>query len=206
MRPLTVTTFLSLDGVMQGPGGPEEDTSNGFTLGGWTVPYFTEELGAGMVETFAKAADFLIGRGTYDIFAGFWPDAPTENDPIAAGLNALPKHVASRSIDTAQWDGAHVIEGDVVEAVRELKNADGGELQVHGSPGLIQTLLANDLVDELKVMVFPVVVGEGKRLFGEGAIPTAWKLVESSTTDAGVVVLRYQRDGELKTGTFEHEG
>jgi dihydrofolate reductase len=176
MRPLVVTQFLSLDGVAQAPGGPDEDTSGGFRYGGWVVPHFDDAMGRQIDEWFAGAQDFLLGRGTYEIFAAWWPKAPTQDDPIARALNTLPKHVASRTLRSVDWDGARLIEGDVVEAVRALKATDGGELQVHGSPGLTQTLLAADLVDELRLIVFPVTLGTGKRLFGEGTRPGGWGL------------------------------
>lgn len=202
MRPLLVATFVSLDGVMQAPGGPEEDPSSGFTHGGWTVPYFTDDLGADIVESFGQAEDFLLGRTTYELFAGYWPTVTDDRDPVATAINTLPKHVASRTLDKLDWDTADLLEGDVVEAVRALKATDGGELQVHGSAGLIQTLLAHDLVDTLRLMVFPVVLGDGKRLFGDGATAGAWRLVSSVPTDGGVLVCTYQRAGELQTGSF----
>jgi dihydrofolate reductase len=205
MRPLVVTQFLTLDGVAQAPGGPEEDTSGGFRYGGWVVPHFDDPLGRQIVEWFAGAQDFLLGRGTYEIFAAWWPKAPTEDDPIARALNTLPKHVASRTLQSVDWDGALLIEGDVVDAVRALKAADGGELQVHGSPGLTQTLLAADLVDELRLIVFPVTLGTGKRLFGEGTMPRGWRLTSSAGTPTGALIATYQRAGEVDTGTMTPE-
>ncbi|TFV48898.1 dihydrofolate reductase family protein [Blastococcus sp. TF02A_35] len=206
MRPLVVTTFLTLDGVMQAPGGPEEDTTGGFRWGGWLVPHFDEELGAQMDAWFATAQDFLLGRTTYEIFAAHWPKVPTEGDAIATALNTLPKHVASRTLTSLGWDTARLLEGDVPGAVRALTAADGGELQVHGSAGLVQTLLREDLVDELRVVVFPVVVGEGKRLFGDGAVPRTWRLTASRTTPAGALVATYRRGGALTTGDFTLPG
>jgi dihydrofolate reductase len=205
MRPLVVTQFLSLDGVAQAPGGPDEDTSGGFTHGGWVVPHFDDPLGQQIEEWFAGAQDFLLGRGTYEIFAAWWPQAPTEDDPIARALNTLPKHVASRTLRSVDWDGARLIEGDVVEAVRALTATDGGELQVHGSPGLTQTLLAADLVDELRLIVFPVTLGTGKRLFGEGTRPGGWRLTSATGTPTGAVICTYQRAGEVGTGTMTPE-
>lgn len=202
MRKLAVTTFVSLDGVMQAPGGPEEDTSGGFGSGGWLVPYFDDVLGAQMDEWFAPAQDFLLGRGTYEIFAAHWPRVPTEGDPIARALNTKTKHVASRTLTSLDWDTARLIEGDVPAAVRALKEGDGGELQVHGSAGLIQTLLREDLVDELRLIVFPVVVGEGKRLFGGGAQPGAWRLTHSATSPGGALITAYERAGVLRAGSF----
>jgi dihydrofolate reductase len=205
MRKLAVTTFLTLDGVMQSPGGPEEDPSGGFDLGGWLVPHVDEEMGRQMVEWFSGADDFLIGRGTYEIFAAHWPHVPTEQDPIAKALNTLPKHVASRSLDRVDWDGAQLIEGDVAQAVAALKDQDGGELQVHGSPGLIQTLLKHNLIDELRLMIFPVVLGKGKKLFGDGAVPTGLRLASSSATSAGVLILTYQRAGDVRVGSVAQD-
>jgi dihydrofolate reductase len=205
MRPLVVTQFLTLDGVAQGPGGPEEDTSGGFRYGGWVVPHFDEVLGEQIEAWFAGAQDFLLGRGTYEIFAAWWPKAPTEDDPVARALNALPKHVASRTLQSVDWDGARLIEGDVADAVRALRAQDGGELQVHGSPGLTQTLLAADLVDELRLIVFPTTLGAGKRLFGEGTAPRGWRLTSSAATPAGVLIATYQRAGDVDTGTMTPE-
>ena len=201
MRKLVVTTFLTLDGVMQSPGAPEEDPSGGFEYGGWVVPHADAEMGGQMVEWFAGAEDFLIGRGTYEIFNAHWPHVPTDQDPIAKALNTLPKHVASRTLDRVDWEGARLIEGDVAEAVATLKGQDGGELQVHGSAGLIQTLLKHDLVDELRLMIFPVVLGEGKRLFADGTVPAGLTLASSSTTSAGVAILSYQRAGDVQVGS-----
>jgi dihydrofolate reductase len=203
MRPLVVTMFLTLDGVCQAPGGPEEDTSGGFAHGGWLVPHFDEDLGAQIVEWFNGVQDFLLGRGTYEIFAGSWPQAPTEGDPVAEALNTKTKHVASRTLGSVDWSGARLVEGDVAAAVRSLKAEDGGELQVHGSPGLVQTLLREDLVDELRLVVAPVVLGEGKRLFGEGTVPTGWRLTAHRTTGPGVVAATYRRAGAVETGTME---
>jgi dihydrofolate reductase len=205
VRKLVATTFLTLDGVMQAPGAPEEDHSGGFTHGGWLVPHANEEMGRQIVEWFSRAQDFLIGRGTYEIFAAHWPRVPTEHDPIAKALNSLPKHVASRTLDHVDWDGAQLIEGDVVEAVAALKERDGGELQVHGSAGLLQTLLRRELIDELRLMVFPVVLGEGKRLFAAGTVPAGLSLASSSVTSAGVVILTYERAGDVQVGSVALE-
>jgi dihydrofolate reductase len=193
-RPLVVTTFVSLDGVMQAPGGPEEDPSGGFPYGGWTQPYFSDDSGQQIVDWFAGAQDFLLGRTTYEIFAGFWPQVPADaGNPIADALNSKPKWVASRTLDTVEWDGARLIEGDVAE------------LQVHGSAGLIQTLLAEDLVDELRVTIVPATLGTGKRLFGDGTIARGWRLTASRATPTGVLLATYQRVGELRTGEFTLE-
>jgi dihydrofolate reductase len=204
MRPLVVTTFLTLDGVMQAPGGPGEDASGGFSYEGWLVPHFDESLGTQMNEWFVPAQDFLLGRGTYDIFYAAWPKMISD-DPVSQGLNFKKKYVASRSRDAVEWETAELLQGDVGDAVRKLKAEDGGELQVHGSAGLIQTLLKEDLVDELRLVVFPVVLGEGKRLFGEGTIPRTWRLKTQATTSTGALVLSYERAGDVETGSIGPE-
>jgi dihydrofolate reductase len=199
MRTLVVTTFLTLDGVMQAPGGAGEDPSGGFSHEGWLVPFFDEAMGEQVTEWFTGAQDFLLGRGTYDIFYASWPKMISD-DPVSQGLNFKKKYVASRSRDAVEWETAELLQGDVGDAVRKLKAEDGGELQVHGSAGLIQTLLAEDLVDELRVILFPVSLGEGKRLFGEGTIPRSWRLTGHRTTPSGAVMLSYERAGEVETG------
>jgi dihydrofolate reductase len=204
MRPLVVTTFLTLDGVMQAPGGPGEDPSGGFSHEGWVVPHFDEALGARINEWFTGAEDFLLGRTTYEIFYASWPKMISD-DPVSQGLNFKKKYVASRTLTSVEWDTAELLQGDVGDAVRKLKAQDGGELQVHGSAGLIQTLLREDLVDELRLIVFPVVLGEGKRLFGEGTVPRTWRLTTNSTTSTGALVLSYERAGEVETGAMGPE-
>jgi dihydrofolate reductase len=204
MRPLVVTTFLTLDGVMQAPGGPGEDPSGGFTHEGWLVPFFDEAMGAQVEQWFTGAQDFLLGRGTYEIFYGSWPRMISD-DPVSQGINFKKKYVASRTLSSVEWETAELLQGDVGDAVRKLKTEDGGELQVHGSAGLTQTLLAEDLVDELRLIVFPVVLGEGKRLFGSGAVPRSWRLATQSTTPSGAVMLSYQRAGEVETGSVGPE-
>src|ERR1700712_3186370 len=159
MPTLTATLFVSLDGVVQAPGGPEEDLSGAFPHGGWLVPFFDDATDAQIIEWVAPAQDFLLGRGTYDIFYASWPKMISD-DPISQGLNFRPKYVASRTLTSVEWETARLVEGDVGDAVRKLKAEDGGELQVHGSPGLIQTLLAEDLIDELRLVVAPVVLGQ----------------------------------------------
>jgi dihydrofolate reductase len=201
MARLAVTTFVTLDGVMQAPGGPDEDRSGNFEHGGWVVPHFDDETGAYMVEVFDRAGSFLLGRKTYEIFAGYWPNVTDENDPIASGLNSLPKFVASRSLERADWEGSTVIR-DVPAEVAALKEQPGGELQVHGSGNLIQSLIERDLVDAYNVLTFPVVLGTGKRLFPEGVPPRALKLTESRTTPNGVVISSYERAGEPTYGTL----
>jgi dihydrofolate reductase len=204
MRNLVVTTFLTMDGVMQAPGGPGEDPSGGFSYEGWLVPFFDEALGEQITAWFTGAEDFLLGRGTYEIFYASWPKMISD-DPVSQGINFKTKHVASRSLDTVEWDTARLIEDEVADAVRTLKAQDGGELQVHGSPGLIQTLLAEDLVDELRLVVAPVTVGTGKRLFGDGAIPGTWRLTAHSATPTGVLTLTYQRAGDVEIGSMGPE-
>ena len=174
MRQLIINTFMSLDGVMQAPGGPEEDPTGGFEHGGWAVRYFDDE----MLERMAESGDYelLLGRGTYDIFAAHWP---YDEGPIADHLNGTRKHVASTTLSELGWSNSTLITGDVAEYVAALKAEDGPEIQVHGSPGLIQTLLEHDLIDEFRLWVFPVVLGAGKRLFGDGAIPAGLELVDS---------------------------
>jgi dihydrofolate reductase len=198
---LTVTTFLSLDGTMQGPGGAEEDRSGGFEQGGWMAPLFDEETGAAMTRWFSRADAFLLGRRTYEIFASYWPQV-TDPDPVAQALNTLPKYVASRSLSELAWSGAELIPGDVAGFVRELKGRDGGELQVHGSGVLVQTLLAEGLVDELRLMTFPVLVGSGRRLFADGTRPGSLELLGSQTTGTGTIIAEYRASGGLRQGAF----
>jgi dihydrofolate reductase len=202
MRKLTVNTFLTVDGVMQAPGGPEEDPTGGFTHGGWSVNYWDEAMGQRMGEFMGKPFDLLLGRKTYDIFAAHWPHS---DEPGAAELNSATKHVASRTLDKVEWANSILIEGDVPEYVTKLKQEDGPEIQVHGSGDLIQTLLEHDLVDELGLWVFPLVLGSGKRLFGDGAIPAGLKLVDSKTFSTGVIMARYERAGDIEYGSFALE-
>jgi dihydrofolate reductase len=199
MRPLVVTTFVTLDGVMQAPGGAGEDPSGGFSHEGWLVPHFDEDLGEQINRWFTGAQDFLLGRTTYEIFYASWPKMISD-DPVSQGINFKKKYVASRTLSSVEWDTAELLQGDVGDAVRKLTAEDGGELQVHGSAGLIQTLLTEDLIDELRLVVFPVVLGEGKRLFGDGAIPRTWKLTAQATSSTGALMLSYQRGGEVETG------
>jgi dihydrofolate reductase len=204
MRPLVVTTFVTLDGVMQAPGGPGEDPAGGFGHEGWLVPHFDEALGEQINQWFTGAQDFLLGRTTYEIFYGSWPKMISD-DPVSQGINFKKKYVASRTLTSVEWDTAELLQGDVGDAVRKLTAEDGGELQVHGSAGLIQTLLKEDLVDELRLVVFPVVLGEGKRLFGDGAIPRTWKLTGQATSSTGALMLSYERAGEVETGSIGPE-
>lgn len=200
---LTVTTFLSVDGVYQGPGGPEEDRSGGFDRGGWLVPHFDEATGEFMTEVFKGVDAFLIGRRTYEIFAASWPNVTDPNDPVANSLNTLPKYVASSTLQDPQWSNTTVLMGDLASAVQELKDRDGRELQVHGSGRLVQFLLANDLVDRLNLLVFPVIVGAGRRLFPESGIATGLALDESQTTPSGVAISVYRPSGRPEFGSVE---
>lgn len=201
MGELTISTFLSLDGVMQAPGAPQEDTSGNFPHGGWVFPLADEDLGKTMVEIFSLADAFLLGRTTYDIFAGYWPKVNDPNDAIASKLNSLPKFVASRTRSQFDWNGTSHIP-DVVKGVTELKKRFPREIQVHGSGALAQTLIKHDLIDEYRLLTFPVVLGTGKRLFGEGAVPATFSLVSSGRTSKGVVINIYRRGGKLQTGSF----
>jgi dihydrofolate reductase len=200
MGKLVVTTFITLDGVMQAPGGPDEDRSGGFEHGGWLAPHFDDDGGSFMVEVFERSGSFLLGRKTYEIFSGYWPHQTDENNPIASRLNALPKYVASRSLEQADWQGSTVIR-DVPTEVAKLKEAEDGELQVHGSGNLIQTLIEHDLVDRYNVLTFPVVLGTGKRLFPEGVTPAGLRLAESRATGTGVVISTYESAGKPTYGT-----
>jgi dihydrofolate reductase len=198
MRKIIVLTFVSLDGVMQAPGGPTEDTSGGFTLGGWTVPFFDEALGQVMTEQMRRPFDLLLGRKTFEIFASYWPQHEEEGPEI----NNATKYVVSTTLRDHEWRKSVFLNDDVIEAIRNLKREDGPDLQVHGSCELIQTLLEHDLVDEFWLKIFPVTLGTGKRLFGNGTMPAAFKLTEAHSTPAGVIVASFKRAGELQTGSF----
>jgi dihydrofolate reductase len=201
MRKLVVGTFLTVDGVMQGPGGPDEDREGGFEHGGWSVNYWDDLMGQLITGLTVQAGALLLGRKTYEIFAAHWPRV-TGDDPVAAKLNSMPKYVASRTLDRATWNNTTLIRGDVAEAVVDLKEQPGGEIQVTGSGHLIQTLMKHDLVDEYRLWVFPVLLGKGKRLFGEGTIPGGLKLVETKTSSTGVAIHTYQRAGAIEYGSF----
>lgn len=206
MAKLTITTFVSLDGVMQAPGGPDEDRAGGFAHGGWVVPHVDEAFGAFMASVFERASAFLLGRFTYATFAGHWPRITDANDPIASKLNALPKYVASRSPQQLAWHNAHQLPADLVPAIAELKRSTEGELQVHGSAGLAQTLIEHDLIDEYNLLTFPVVLGAGKRLFERAAPPSTLTLRSYQSTTKGVTIASYQRAGTLETGSFALDG
>ena len=199
MRKLIVSTFLTLDGVMQAPGGPGEDDSGGFAHGGWSMTYWDETMGRVMGEAMSDPFDLVLGRRTYDIFAAYWPHA-SEADG-AKPLNDATKYVASRGRPELAWGPSAIIEGDAGDGVAALKEGDGPELQVHGSGNLLQTLIRNGLVDEYRLWVFPVVLGSGKRLFADGTIPAAVKLVDSVVSSTGVVIGTYRPAGDLVTGT-----
>jgi len=198
MRKLIVLSFVSLDGVMQAPGGPQEDPSGNFKYGGWTHPYFDEFAGKVMAEQMAGPAELLLGRKTYEIFAGYWPQHADE----WPGINTMTKYVASNTLTSSAWNNTVFLSGNVAEKVKQLKQQDGPDLQVHGSGNLIQTLLKADLVDELWLKIFPVTLGTGKRLFDGGAIPAAFTLADSKTSPLGVIIASYKRAGEVKTGSF----
>lgn len=204
MRKLTAMTFVSLDGVMQAPGGPDEDRDGEFAHGGWAVPYIDEAVIDLVGTVTVRAGALLLGRRTYETFAATWPLARPD-EPIGAKLNAMPKYVASRTLDAVTWTNTTLLTGDVVPAVRELKSADGQEIQVHGSAGLLQTLLAHDLVDQFLVLQFPVVVGSGKRLFGPGAEPARLELADTTGLATGVVANTYLRSGSLDYGALGPE-
>ncbi len=200
MRKLIVSTFLTLDGVMQAPGGPGEDDEGGFAHGGWSVSYWDEQMGQVMSEAMSTPFDLVLGRKTYDIFAGHWAHAT--GDPGAKPLNDATKYVASRSSPRLEWSNSVLIDGEAGEGIAALKRDDGPELQVHGSGDLVQTLLRTNLVDEYRLWVFPLVIGSGKRLFSEGTIPAGLSLVSSVVSSTGVVIATYQPSGEITIGSF----
>lgn len=211
MRKIAVSAFVSLDGVMQAPGGPQEDPTGGFKFGGWMVPYWDDVLGDAMGETFAEPFDLLLGRKTYDIFAAHWPYIQT--DPQAEGysemsagiarlFNGVVKHVATHRPDSLSWANSKALGGDIVTALRRLKAGDGPRLLTQGSSALIQTLLAHDLVDEFRLLTFPVMLGKGKRLFGSDALPGALAMTKSAISTGGVVIATYERAGAVRPGSF----
>ncbi|WP_373047003.1 dihydrofolate reductase family protein [Vulgatibacter sp.] len=214
MRKLVTMAMISLDGVMQAPGGPEEDPSGGFELGGWVFPLFDEAGGAAIDEVFSAPFDLLLGRKTYDIFAAYWPFIPTDpaangfdegNAQIARRFNAVTKYVATHRPESLRWQNSQSLGDDVVARLREMKREDGPPLLTQGSSELVQTLLAHDLVDELRLLIFPVLLGRGKRLFGEGTKPAAFTLEHSTVTPKGVIITRYVRAGDVATGTFARD-
>jgi dihydrofolate reductase len=203
MREIVVNTFLTLDGVMQAPGGPQEDPTGGFAHGGWSVPYWDDAMGDRMGELMGEPFDLLLGRRTYEIFAAHWPHVT--DDPAADALNGATKYVASRTLESVGWANSTLLEGDVPAALASLKEQDGPEIQVHGSSILIQTLLQYDLIDEFRLWFFPLVLGEGKRLFGDGAVPRGLTLVDTSASSTGVLMTTYRQSEPLTYGSFALE-
>ncbi|MET7611626.1 dihydrofolate reductase family protein [Streptomyces seoulensis] len=202
MGKLVSTVFVSLDGVYQAPGGPEEDTSGGFGQGGWTFPYADDDFGGFVGESFGRAGAFLLGRHTYDIFAGYWPQVTDPGNPVAAKLNALPKYVVSATVETPGWAGTTVLSGDLAKEVRALKERTEGEVQIHGSGALVRSLVNLGLIDTLHLLTFPVVLGEGRRLFVEGAVPTRFRHAGGTVTGKGVSIQSYDLDGRPEYGSF----
>jgi dihydrofolate reductase len=202
MRKIIVLSFISLDGVMQAPGSPEEDPTGGFKHGGWLFGYSDDFLLKVMITQMSKPFDLLLGRKTYEIFAAHWPHANASEDPFAARINNAKKYVASKTLTKLDWNNSELIKGDAWNEIKKIKEQDGPEIQVHGSGNLIQLLLKHDLVDELWLKVFPITLGAGKRLFAEGTIPAGFKLLESEISPSGVIIASYERAGEVKTGSF----
>lgn len=200
MRKLITLSFITLDGVMQAPGGPDEDPTGGFKYGGWAAGYLDDFMGRVMAEQMAKPFDLLLGRRTYEIFAAHWPYI--KDDPLADKLNAAKKYVVSTTIEKPGWNNSTLINGNVAQQVKRLKEQDGPELQVHGSGNLIQTLLKRDLIDEFRVKIFPITLGTGKRLFGDGTVAASFKLLASETSTTGIIIATYERGGDVKTGSF----
>lgn len=200
MPELVVNTFITVDGVMQAPGGPEEDPSGGFEHGGWSAGYWDEGMGERMGGFMGRPFALLLGRKTYEIFAAHWPYVT--DDPAAEALNTAPKYVASKTLDTVDWQNSTLLRGDVAEEVRKLKAGSGPEIQIHGSGNLIQTLITHDLVDVFQLWVFPLALGTGKRLFADGTVPTGLRLRDSWTSSTGVVAATYEREGEIRYGSF----
>ncbi|MGQ3040940.1 MAG: dihydrofolate reductase family protein [Brevundimonas sp.] len=199
MRRIRLASFISMDGVMQAPGGPEEDPSGGFAFGGWTAPHFDEEVGTLMDRAMGREYDLLLGRRTYEIFAAYWP---TMDDEIGRTFNAISKFVAAGPDTPMTWAGSHRLDGDVVKAVRRLKQTDGRDLLIQGSSELVHTLLAADLIDDLTTLTFPVILGRGKRLFDSASNARGWVLETSNRTPSGVVVSHYRLGGSVETGSF----
>jgi len=205
MRKLVVSAFISLDGVIQAPGGPGEDPSNDFRLGGWIVPYADEAISRNLQDLLSRPFDLLLGRRTYDIFAAYWPHVPAGSGSraIADLFNSVRKHVATHRSDTLDWQNSHALKGDLAGAIRALQRQDGADLLTFGSGDMVRQLLAAGLVDELRLVIYPIILGHGKRLFGDDALASAFALARSISTPGGVLITRYMRDGEVRTGTFE---
>jgi len=199
---LTLHTFVTLDGVMQAPGGPDEDPDSRFAHGGWSFPYGDQDFGAAMMGWFENADAFLLGRKTYEIFRSHWPHVTDPGDPIAGALNTLPKYIASTTLSAVDWRGSTLLGGDVAAEVAKLKDRPGNELQVHGSGGLAQTLIEANLIDEYRLLTFPVHLGAGKKLFRHGAPAAALRLIDATTTSTGVIIARYVPDGPARYGSY----
>jgi dihydrofolate reductase len=199
---LTLHAFLTLDGVMQAPGGPDEDRDGHFEHGGWSFPYGDEDFGATMAGWFADASAFLLGRKTYEIFSSHWPHVTDPDDPIASKLNAYPKYVASTTLSSVGWNNSSLLGGDIVAEVSKLKQQPGNDLQVHGSGELAQTLIEHDLVDEYRLLYFPVHLGSGKKLFRDGAKAAALRLIRATTTSTGVIIATYEPAGPAQYGSY----
>ncbi|MFL6344220.1 MAG: dihydrofolate reductase family protein [Nitrososphaeraceae archaeon] len=202
MRKLIVLSFIALDNVMQAPGGPEEDPTGGFEHEGWVAGYFDDFLLNVMIKQTSKPFDLLLGRKTYEIFAAHWPYVNADQDPFAAKFNNAKKYVASKTLTKLDWNNSELINGDIPDGIKRIKEQDGPEIQVHGSSNLVQTLLKHDLVNELWLKIFPVTLGPGKRLFAEGTIPAGFKLLESGISPSGVIIANYERSGEVKKGSL----
>ena len=202
MRKLIVAEHISLDGVIQAPGSPEEDPSGDFRLGGWVVPYADEGIGQALQGLFSRPFELLLGRRTYDIWAAYWPRVQAGH-AIADLFNSVPKHVATHRSDTLDWQNSHALGGDLADAIRALKREEGSNLWTWGSADMVRQLVAAGLVDELRLLIYPVVLGRGKRLFGDNAQPSAFTLAHSTSTPGGVLITRYVRSGEVRTGAFE---
>jgi dihydrofolate reductase len=198
MRKVIVLSFITLDGVIQAPGGPEEDTSGNFKYGGWVFAFFDEFVGKVMGEQMSKNADLLLGRKTYEIFASYWPD----HEKDWPGINQVTKYVASKTLSAPAWNNTVVLKENIEDQINKLKQQDGPDLQVHGSANFIQTLLKHDLVDEFWLKIFPITIGNGKRLFESGTMPAKFRILEYKVSPDGVIIANYKRDGEVKTGSF----
>ena len=205
MRKLVVSVFISLDGVVQAPGGPDEDRSGDFRLGGWIVPYADEAIGQNLQDLLSQPFELLLGRRTYDIFASYWPHVPADSHSrtIADLFNRVTKHVATHRSGALGWQNSHPLKGDLADAIRTLKRQDGANLLTFGSGDMLRQLLAAGLVDEIRLVIYPIMLGRGKRLFGDNALASAFTLAHSITTPGGVLITRYLRNGEVRTGTFE---
>lgn len=205
MRKLIIAEHISLDGVIQAPGGPDEDISGGFRFGGWSVPYADDTIGQAVQELMEESFELLLGRHTYDIWAAYWPHVRAGHT-IADKFNRVPKHVATHRPDTLLWQNSNALVGDLADAIGMLKQQDGANLLTWGSADMVCQLLATGLVDELRLMIYPVVIGYGKRLFGDHAQPSAFNLTHSVTTPKGVLITSYKRSGEVRTGSFDDAG